>query len=386
MDKKLPGAFGGFEGGFFARFAPMPDYNSPSHAPNRDTMRRRHWFAIILLPAFLVAADTAYWWVTSDRLRRGVEDWIATQRAHGWTVDTRPVLVGGWPWSAEASTRDFAVRHAAGDLPGNLSWSTAAITFSVSLFRPTTLTVALGGPQHISIGGGPESIMSFDEMTVAAPLLTAPGRSADLHAKALRLASAKGGWRSGVGALDGHAALADPADAASQAVLFTANAEAIDLPPVARWPLGPHVASVVLSGKLNGPLPAFQDVPHGAAGWATAWRDGGGSLEVSHLAVGWGPLSVTSSATLALDDQLQPMGSGSAHLVGYAETLDRLAAAGLLTRSAATVAKAILSLMAGTGDGDGPSAVDVPLTLQYRTLSMRQVPLTRLPELDWAAR
>jgi hypothetical protein len=27
--------------------------------------------------------------------------------------------------------------------------------------------------------------------------------------------------------------------------------------------------------------------------------------------------------------------------------------------------------------------VEVPLTLQYRTLSMRQVPLVRLPELDW---
>ena len=109
-------------------------------------------------------------------------------------------------------------------------------------------------------------------------------------------------------------------------------------------------------------------------GWAEAWRDGGGSLAISHLAMGWGPLGLTSSATLALDDQLQPMGSGSARIVGYAATLDRLAAAGMLTRSAATAAKAVLSLMAGTGDGDGPQAVDVPLTLQYRTLSMRQVP------------
>ncbi len=333
-----------------------------------------------------MAADTAYWWVASDRLRHGIEDWIATQRAHGWTVDTAPARVGGWPWSAEASLRDFAIHHAARDAPGDLSWRTAAITMSVSLFRPTAITVALGGPQRVSIGGGPETVVSFDEMTVAVPLLATPGGSADLHAKALRLEPADGGWRSGVGALDGHAALADSADAAGQAVLFTVNAKAIDLPPVTRWPLGPRVASVALSGKLNGPLPALPDAPGWAAGWATAWRDGGGSLEVSHLAVDWGPLNVTSSATLALDDQLQPMGSGSARLVGYAETLDRLSAAGILTRSAATVAKAILSLMAGTGEGDAPSAVDVPLTLQYRTLSMRQVPLTRLPELDWPAR
>ena len=72
--------------------------------------------------------------------------------------------------------------------------------------------------------------------------------------------------------------------------------------------------------------------------------------------------------------------------MGYAETLDRLAAGGKLTKSAATAAKAVLSLMAGTAQGDEPASVDVPLTLQYRTLSMRQVPLVRLPELDWPAR
>jgi hypothetical protein len=27
--------------------------------------------------------------------------------------------------------------------------------------------------------------------------------------------------------------------------------------------------------------------------------------------------------------------------------------------------------------------VEVPMTLEFRTLSVRQVPLLRLPELDW---
>ncbi len=74
---------------------------------------------------------------------------------------------------------------------------------------------------------------------------------------------------------------------------------------------------------MNGPLPQARDITR----WAEAWRDGGGSLEITHLTMGWGPLGLTSSATLALDDQLQPMGSGNARIVGYAETLDRLAAA-----------------------------------------------------------
>ena len=70
-------------------------------------------------------------------------------------------------------------------------------------------------------------------------------------------------------------------------------------------------------------------------------------------------------------------------IVGYAETLDTLAAHSLISRSAATAAKAVLSLLANAPDDGLRPDVEVPLTLQYRTLSMRQVPLLRLPELDW---
>ena len=56
---------------------------------------------------------------------------------------------------------------------------------------------------------------------------------------------------------------------------------------------------------------------------------------------------------------------------------------GAISRSGATAAKAVLSLLASSPENGGPPSVDVPLTLKYGTLSMRQVPLVRLPELDW---
>jgi len=216
------------------------------------------------------------------------------------------------------------------------------------------------------------------------PLQESGSRTIDLHAGGLRVEAAMGAWHATAGLLNAHARIADEvkADESGPAATFSVSAEAIALPAVIKWPLGANISSLSLDGALNGPLPATRDI----TGWAQAWRDGGGSLAITHLALGWGPLGLTSSATLALDDQLQPMGSGSGRIVGYAATLDRLAAAGMLTKSAATAAKAVLSLMAGTAESDEPSAVDVPLTLQYRTLSMRQVPLVRLPELDWPAR
>jgi hypothetical protein len=80
------------------------------------------------------------------------------------------------------------------------------------------------------------------------------------------------------------------------------------------------------------------------------------------------------------------MGAGTSKIVGYNAALDMLAAKSVLTRSATKAAKAVLSLMANTPAEGELEEVEVPLTLQFRTLSVRQVPLIRLPEFDWPER
>ena len=144
----------------------------------------------------------------------------------------------------------------------------------------------------------------------------------------------------------------------------------------------PVISDAAVEGVLNGPLPPGP----GLAARATAWRDGGGSLELHRLAITWGPARVDATATLALDEDLQPMGAGTGKIAGYGAALDALAANAVLSRSAATAAKAVLSLLANPSAEGQPEEVEVPLALQFRTLSVRQVPLVRLPELDWPDR
>jgi hypothetical protein len=153
------------------------------------------------------------------------------------------------------------------------------------------------------------------------------------------------------------------------------------LPAVRTWPLGNRLSSFSIEGTVDGPVP----LARGLVPRATAWRDGGGALEVKHLALGWGPLGLSGAATVALDARLQPMGTGSVHMVGYAASLDVLANAHVLTASAVVAAKAVLSLLASVPEDGGPAEVEVPLTLQDRTLSMRQVPLVKMPEVIWPA-
>ena len=340
--------------------------------------------AILIL---LVAADVIYWQVASARLRTGLQTWIAEQRAQGWEVESGSFAIGGWPRTATVTVTNLTLRHSGLELPGNVSWASAVMTVSLSLYHPAELQIGLTGPQHVRIGDVPDAIVTGDQIVLSVGSLGQGRLPLLLRAKSLRVEPASGAWHVTVGLLNADGDVTPAAGRSQPAIGFSVSIEAIALPAIVKWPLGPNISSLTITGALNGPLPHVRDI----TAWARAWRDGGGSLGISHSAIGWGPMGATCTATLALDDQLQPAGSGRGRWVGYAETLDRLAAFGVLSRSAAMAAKAVLSLIAGTGmagngDIDQPPVVDVPLTLQYRTLSMHQVPLVRLPELDWPDR
>ncbi len=345
-------------------------------------MRRKYWIILAVISVLLVGADLIYWQIASARLTAGLQAWVDARRTEGWEVKMGRPSTGGWPQASTVTVPNFTMRHAGVEVPGSVNWASAAVSLSLSLYRPTELAIGLTGPQHIQIGSGPDMIVTGDSIAVSAGLVTGDVLPLTVRAKGIRLEPAGGSWHLTIGLLNADAQVVTEPKTSKPDVAFSVSSEAVALPASVKWPLGPNISSLSAEGELNGPLPPPQDI----APWASAWRDGGGSLELSHLAVGWGTLGLTATATLALDDQLQPMGSGNARLVGYAETLDKLANAGVLSKSAATAAKAVLSLMAGSGEGDEAPEVDVPLTLQYRTLSMRQVPLVRLPELDWPAR
>jgi hypothetical protein len=364
------------------------------HGKTRPSRRMKipgkYWLVVLAIPLVLVTGDFLYWRTVTARLNAGLQQWVAAQAAQGWEISLDKPSLSGWPRAAMVRVPNMTLHHAGPALPGDVTVASDDVVLSVSLFTPDSLRLSLLGPTHVRLGqeprgdaraAGQDLVLTGDDASLSIPMTESGPLSAAFHGSGLRLGPAAGAWQVTVGLLNAAVTFAaNPSpDQSEPSARFAMTAEAIALPAGFKWPLGSHISSLSLDGELNGPLPKTRDITR----WAEAWRDGGGSLEIKHLAVGWGPLGLASSATIALDEQLQPMGSGSGRIVGYADTLDRLAAGGVMTKSAATAAKAVLSLLAGTTDADEPSAVDVPLTLQYRTLSMRQVPLVRLPELDW---
>ncbi|HYZ21391.1 MAG TPA: DUF2125 domain-containing protein [Rhodopila sp.] len=348
-------------------------------------MRRRVWLVLLVFVAVLAAGDWAYWQMATQRLRQAINQWEDDLRAKGWEVGAGALSDSGWPVAARVSVANLTLRHGPQTVPGLIEVTAPVVTLSLPVIQPAEPRVIIDGPVHVRVDGLQDMVVTADQLVLGIRLRRSGPAPVSLRGQDTRLEAADGSWRTAVRQLTADASLDEVAGngQSDRVAEFQVHAEGITLPPHMKWPLGQAVAVLQMQGVVHGPLPAAGPVTPAITPWAETWRNNGGSVEISHFVADWGPLALTGSATLALDEQLQPMGTGTAHLVGYAEALDRFAAAGLMTRSAATAAKAVLSLMAGVGEGDVPPAVDVPLTLQYRTLSMRQVPLVRFPELDW---
>jgi len=356
------------------------DLSISERVSGRSKPRRRWrvWLIALAIPMLLAAGDTLYWYIAKRNLENGFAAWLAGRRAAGWVAATQTPVAGGWPLAATLTVPDVSLAGATQEIPGGFSWRTQQLTLRVALLDPGEVTIAAAGAQRLRLADGPAIPYTADDLHVALPIQTELPQSADLSADDVR-ADLPGGVDLALGALRLHLDLKPNAPAGEPVATFSLRTRAISPPAPLDRVLGRRIASLTAEGALDGPV-----VPAGTpAASAAAWRDGGGSLAIRHLALNWGPLDLTGSATLALDAQLQPMGAGSARAVGYADTLDALAAHGVITRSAATAAKAVLSLLAHNPDDGSPPDVEVPLTLQYRTLSMRQVPLLRLPQLDW---
>jgi hypothetical protein len=339
-------------------------------------MRRWLWIAVVLI--LIAAGDAALWRFATRRLEAGLSDWMTAQRAAGWQVSIADQRTGGWPFAAALNLHHVAIER--DQLPGGsgIAWQSDRVVLRIAVFRPTTLQIDASGAGRVRLARSLDLPYSASRLVLAVPLrATRLPPSAVIVAKALT--AGQPGQIVSIHDLTAHGSLAPEAIAGEPAVSISLDASDIVLPPGPDWPLGPRLASLAANAVLGGPLPTRGSLSERA----TTWRDDGGVLHVGALRAVWGPLHLRARATLQLDADLQPVGDGSATIVGYTATANALASHGVMTQGAAVAAKALLSLMAHTPADGGPSEVEVPLSLQHRTLSMRQVPLVRLPALDW---
>lgn len=343
-------------------------------------MRRKLVIAALCLLILAAGGWFTYWRIVASQLEAGLDAWIADRRAQGWAVRAAAITRGGWSLTARLTVHDFEVAGGPQTPFAGGAWLGSGVELRVDLFEPWRVTIQPQGLQLIRLPNGVSASIQAETLEIGLTDTGPQGVVLDATATVLRAeVPDSGGEIASAAAAEARITWQPFAVAGEQAASITLTSRDIHLRESVGWPLGPRIETIAAEARVTGPLTTMPGVRQAA----TAWRDGGGALEITVHSLVWGPLNATASATLALDDSLQPMGAGNAHLIGFQGTLDALGSNGVLTPSAVKAAKAVLSLMAGVPGGREQQGVDVPLTLQFRTLSMRQIPLALLPEMEW---
>jgi hypothetical protein len=148
------------------------------------------------------------------------------------------------------------------------------------------------------------------------------------------------------------------------------------LPPQAEKPFGRALQTLRLTGNLRGGF-------HGTTpeDLLASWRDGGGVIDFSTMALKWGDLQLDGTGTLALDRDFRPLGAMSGKTSGALKVVELLEANGLTTPQQAAAARASLRTSDERLNNDGQPIRDMALTAQDGRLSFGAVPLLSLPSV-----
>ena len=350
--------------------------------PRRSGSRRLLVIALASLPMLVLAAGyTAWWFNAATEFRDRTLGWIENRRADGWRLAYADVSRRGFPLRLGLRFDKPVIGAPAGDW----TWTGSRALLSTKVFDPGPLRLAIEGDQALefvegsSTGGERRSYSgSADEFTFD----LVPGGwlpNGHLHVRDLAVAGNSAGNGFGVARLDlvsrGDPAAATGPEASSYATELTVDG--FGLPDSEAVPLCHEVAHLAFDAKLFG---ALEPGPWPAA--LAEWREAGGVVEATRLALVCGPLTLDGEGTFALDSAGQPIGAMTARIQGYEAALDRLTADQVIPPHTAATAKIVLRALARSGSKGAPTLA-APLSIQDRTLSVGPVPLLRLPPLHW---
>lgn len=328
-------------------------------APDKDNAVPRRAGLLLLIVLLVIVAGLAYFaHVARVGLTRGLSTWAEQQRRQGWIVAATQAPPPASIFAPEIGLRDITIAGGREWFRDGFALSADSADLRVDLINPTVLHVTVKG--NVSLRFGDTQPISFanDSLVITVSMKTekfgafASLASIAIDGKNLRSLGADG---SSIGTLDGTLALTDDGadlDLRSEAVVI----------PIDPLGLGRHLSDVTLNATLHGWPPAIGT----RAERADIWRQSGGSVEITRLVAGWGPLGVVGQAKVGLDASLQPDGTGTLQVRGYQSALANLGGAGVL--------------IAALYPGDS-AAFD--LRMKKDKITANRMTLMKLPRVEW---
>ncbi len=329
--------------------------------------------------AVAVAGYTGYWFIAAGEIGGRIDAWAERQRAQGLEIESEGTDVAGFPFRFEVSLHEPRIR----DTRNGWRWSAGGLRAEarawdfgeVTVFpdRRNSVEVLLEGDRWRTIDAeiedgrlvvGLDESRRFEEVTVDLTGLEVvglwpqgPARVGSLQANGISF---------GDGAVD------------DETLQTTIAVRDVVLPSDLAEGLGDSLAFLDIDASVVGPIPSER----GTSEAITAWRDAGGTLELTDFRIRWGPLGIESSGTIALDGAMRPIAALTADIIGYGDVIDALIMSNLIPLGDAFIAKVAFNMLAEKPEDGGPPVLrSVPVTAQDGILSVATVKVAELPPL-----
>lgn len=320
-----------------------------------------------------------FWLLGAERLRGSLTAWEQDWRARGGEISHDDFRITGFPMWFRAEFDHPVVGWAGGQSPWR--WRGPPVRMRASPFAPRAQAQFPGRHQlFLTVLGAPLDL-NIEARTAVARFRQGGGETRyGLHGTGLDLLM-NGETRLSVAQLDGEILqLRGATDHLKPS--WRVSVELDDVMPPAEL-LPEHFRAKVdvasLQADVMGPFrPAFNRAA------ASAWRDLGGTVEITSLELRWGALTINAVGTMALDDELQPLAALTATVTGFNQTIDALRSTGAIQQREADAAKALLNLLAKSPRLlGGQPELSVPITIQNQRLSLGPIALFTVPRIDW---
>lgn len=336
-------------------------------------MRLKSFFLLILFLVLAAAGWSAFWRFSAGQLREGFDAWQAARAAEGTRVTYSAREIGGYPFGLVLTLQQPAIAG-----PDGLAWSAARLRGEAAVWSPLTIDLRAPGQHGISLPVS-DGIVNLDlkaRQAAGKLRLTSRGEAEGFTADLAEVEiSETGGPVTTAETLRieiGSQASGAKDEAAGLPLDLWATA--LHLPEAGgNYPLGRRIERLqaaldIQGGNLEGPWPEA----------AVAWSAQGGVIQVTDFRLLWGPLDLSGEGAITLDPQRRPLGAFTAHIVGYLETVDALAKAGVIELGDASILKLGGMALSKEKTEQGRPIVTIPLTAQDGRLHVGPLPLFRL--------
>ena len=250
-----------------------------------------------------------------------IDDWAEQQRSRGLEIETGGTEVAGFPFRFEVTLREPRIH----DTRNGWRWAAnsvraeaAAWDFSeITVFpdRRNAVQVLLEGGEwrdiDAEIGDGQLVVRLDDDRRF---------REITLDLQGLEVT---GVWPNGsaqVGSLQANGIALDNDGSGEEALKTSIAVRDAVLPSDLAEGLGETLDFLDIDASVVGSISS----EHGTNAAITAWRDAGGTLELTGLRIRWGPLGIETSGTIALDGAMRPIAALTADIIGYGDVIDAL--------------------------------------------------------------